>query len=61
MAGGLEHFCPVRGLVQLVSSVVSLRRSMLFRTVVVVVVVFFLRAVDGRDASDFGPISRATS
>ena len=41
MAGGLEHFCPVRGLVQLVSSVVSLRRSMLFRTVVVVVVVFF--------------------
>ena len=62
MAGGLEHFCPVRGLVQLVSSVVSLRRSMLFRTVVVVLV--FLGgggAVDGRDASDFGPISRATS
>ena len=40
MAGGLEHFCPVRGLVQLVSSVVSLRRSMLFRTVVVVLVFF---------------------
>ena len=33
---------------------------MLFRTVVVVVVVV-LRAVEGRDASDFGPISRATS
>ena len=35
---------------------------MLFRTVVVVVVVVVvLRAVEGRDASDFGPISRATS
>ena len=34
---------------------------MLFRTVVVVLVFFFLRAVDGRDASVFGPISRATS
>ena len=36
---------------------------MLFRTVVVVVVVvfFLLRALEGRDASDFGPISRATS
>ena len=34
---------------------------MLFRTVVVVVVFFFLRAVDGRDVSVFGPISRATS
>ena len=35
---------------------------MLFRTVVVVVVFFFFfRAVDGRDASVFGPISRATS
>ena len=33
---------------------------MLFRTVVVVLV-FFLRAVEGRDASDVGPISRATS
>ena len=61
MAGGLEHFCPVRGLVQLVSSVVSLRRSMLFRTVVVVLVFLGGGAVDGRGASDFGPISRATS
>ena len=34
---------------------------MLFRTVVVVVVVVVLRAVEGRNASDFGPISRATS
>ena len=34
---------------------------MLFRTVVVVLVFFFLRAVEGRDASDVGPIFRATS
>ena len=51
MAGGLEHFCPVRGLVQFVSSVLSLRGRCCFElpygTVVVVVVFFFFRGEGG--------------
>ena len=61
MAGGLEHFCSCSGL----SSVGQFSRFLEEVDVVsnccCCCCFFFLRAVYGRDASDFGPISRATS
>ena len=60
MAGGLEHFCPCSGLI-------SVGRFSRFLEGVDVVsnwcccCCFFFRAVEGRDASDFGPTYRAAS